>query len=480
MAQLTEQYAPLLGTDGFRGEFSKSDEAGKMNAATVAGLTHALVSIQLDQGNEGPVVIGGDTRAFNGQLEQAAVAATIAAGVQESNILRLGVAPTPAILRTAQQRGAVAAVALTASHNPAEYGGWKGTLHADKPDSEQVRQIEKRYWEQVKSGLVLPLTYDSRRSPDHLRRYIDDVVNDIETTFGEKPLANRLVVVDTAYGAANHATPAVLERLGATIERFANDTSHPINQGAGATNLLGVQQYLRERPELVRDKRFVGAVVNDGDADRFLGVGASIDSDGTMEFSTLDGNRVLELVSTNEIGVVGTDYTNDASVLRIKEHGTGFEFCRNGDTNVTGALVAHQERGEDWHRGSEFSGHHVELRWLSSGDGVRIAAWTAAYAATRGTSIMELCRELPLFPEKMRTVKLDPAVGRLVINDSRVARTIDTTPEDSSHNYRGVYRQSGTEPIFRIWGVGSKESYVEARTERIAQAILQASTSYGG
>ena len=465
----------LLGTDGFRGIFEDSDKPGAMNPSTIAGLTHALVSTQLEANTSGPVVIGGDTRVFNSQLEQAAVAGAVAAGVKERDILRLGVAPTPAILRTAQQHGAIAAVALTASHNPAEYGGWKGTIGADKPTTAQARHIEARYWEQVQNGLMLPLAYGTRRSPDHLRRYLDDVVTNIETIFGEKPLMDKLFVADTAYGAANYATPALLERLGATVERFANDISHPINEGAGATNLAGVQQFLRERPELVRDSRFVGALINDGDADRLLGVGAYIGDTGAMEFRTLDGNRVLELLAHTEVGVVGTDYTNDASITRIRQNGTAFEFCRNGDTNVTRALLAHQLEGEDWHLGSEFSGHHVDLRWLSSGDGVRTAAWVAAYAAKNDTTIATLCESMPLFPEKMRSLELAPAIGKVIIHDSAVAAVFSATPEDSTQQYRGIYRQSGTEPKFRIWGVAQDELYVEKRTAQIEKTLSLAS-----
>ena len=228
------------------------------------------------------------------------------------------------------------------------------------------------------------------------------------------------------------------------------------------------------------DSRFVGALINDGDADRFLGVGAYVGSSGVMEFNMLDGNRVLELLARGETGVVGTDYTNDASVRRIRQNGTEFEFCRNGDTNVTRALVSHQEKGENWRVGSEFSGHHVDLRWLSSGDGVRMAAWVAAYAAKNSTTIAALCESMPLFPEKMRSLTLPPSIGKSVMTDPDVLTVIKTCPEDDEHAYRGMYRQSGTEPKFRIWGVGSEIAYVEARTQHIAKTILQASINYAG
>ena len=459
----------LLGTDGFRGVFEDTDRPGGMNPSTVAELTCALTSMQLEAGETGSFVVGMDTRYFNPRLEQAAVSGAKSAGIKERDILRLGIAPTPAILRTAQQHGAIAAVALTASHNPAKYGGWKGTIGSDKPSPEQAREIEDRYWSRVKSGLVVPLMHDYRRSAEHLEAYIKDVVVSIEEIFGERPLTNKLFVVDTAYGAANIATPAVLEALGAKVERFANDTSHPINEGAGATNLDGVRQFLREHPELVQDERFVGALVNDGDADRFLGVGAHIGNSDEMEFSTLDGNRVLELLAENEVGVVGTDYTNDASVLRIQKSGTEFEFCRNGDTNVTLALRAH---GDPWRIGGEFTGHHVDLGWLSSGDGVRTAAFVAALAAKRNATLMELCDDLPLFPEKMRTIELAPAVGKLILSHPDIAPLLKPTLEDEAQGFRNHCRPSGTEPKFRIWGVGQDEAYVDRRTAQIEAAIL--------
>lgn len=460
----------LLGTDGFRGVFEDTDRPGGMNPSTVAELTCALTSMQLEAGETGPFVVGMDTRYFNPRLEQAAVSGAKSAGIKEREILRLGIAPTPAILRTAQQHGAIAAVALTASHNPAKYAGWKGTTGSDKPSPEQAREIEDRYWSRVKSGLVVPLMHDYRRSAEHLEAYIKDVVESIEEIFGERPLANKLFAVDTAYGAANIATPAVLEALGAKVERFANDTSHPINEGAGATNLDGVRQFLRERPELVENKQFVGALVNDGDADRFLGVGARIRNNREMEFATLDGNRVLELLAENEVGVVGTDYTNDASIKRITESGTEFEFCRNGDTNLTLALRAH---GAPWHIGSEFTGHHVALDWLSSGDGVRTAAFVAALAAKRNATLMELCDDLPLFPEKMRTLEIASTIGKTILELPAINELLALTDEDKIQGFRNHCRQSGTElDTFRIWGVGQDETYVDRRTAQIEAAIL--------
>lgn len=459
-------------TDGFRDYFTDQEGPGLMNPETIAGLTHALAGLTCGE-NGGIVVVGMDNRPLNKPLELAAIAGAQAANAE---VVRLGVAPTPLVLRTADFLGADAAVILTASHNPPKYGGWKGTLGSDKPYGDQVEAIDSGYWQQVDSGLTLPVEpfSDVTFRPEFIDRYINDVVADVTAEFGEQPLAGKLFVVDTANGAAMNVTPIVLERLGAIVERFACDGLGPINEGCGAAELDGVEDYLKAHPELVSDSRFVGALTNDGDADRFIGVGATIGNNGNMTFETLDGNRVIELIALGEPGVVATEYANDGSKRRVESQGVVYELCPNSDVEVTNALRQHQKRGEDWSRGGEFTGHHVDLRWLSSGDGVRMAAWVAAFASTRSTTIAEICQTMPLWPDKMRKLQLRSGMGVAALADKAVKDTIEVSADEQASGLRFVVRESGTEKdAMRIWGVGQDETMVLDRTQQIYDSMTR-------
>ena len=70
----------------------------------------------------GRIVVGRDTRATGAMFEDALVAGLLSAGCQ---VVKLGVVPTPTIQFTVTRTGASGAVAITASHNPAQWNALK-------------------------------------------------------------------------------------------------------------------------------------------------------------------------------------------------------------------------------------------------------------------------------------------------------------------------------------------------------------------
>jgi phosphoglucosamine mutase len=448
----------LGGTDGFRGEATMEPGAGLVNPETFAGATFALIEYQRQHGVSGPLVTARDTRPSSEALHTAVNAAGLAAGVE---VISLDVVPTPAAQLIARELGAMATVVVTASHNPYEDNGWKGMLGISKPDKTAVQAISDGYWDLIDANWAIPLDRKEgiTHQPDMIAWYSSEVVKDIESEFGKQPLANKLFVVDGAFGAAQQFTPDVLRRLGAEVEEFSCDGSGLINDGCGAANLNGVKNFLASERglEIVRDPRFVGAIANDGDADRMLGVGASIDADGSLHIVELTGNHVMEALAEGQSGFVGTLYTNTASVRRIKN----FEECPNGDMYVTQALLKKQAEGEPWMRGGEFSGHYVVLDWLTSGDGVRSAAWYAAYVATKGKTFADIYTELPMWAEVMDKVKFSNEVKDTIMGNSEVQLAIAKAEAALGNTGRIVVRASGTEPLVRVWGEAEDEALIK-------------------
>ena len=70
----------------------------------------------------GRVVLGRDTRASGEMLEHAVTAGLLSAGCE---VVRVGVLPTPTIQMYVAATKAQGGIALTASHNPAEYNALK-------------------------------------------------------------------------------------------------------------------------------------------------------------------------------------------------------------------------------------------------------------------------------------------------------------------------------------------------------------------
>jgi len=274
-------------------------------------------------------------------------------------------------------------------------------------------------------------------------------------------------VVDTARGAANKVTPRILEQLGAHVVPFACDTDGLINHNCGATHLGGVRRFLAERPELIANPAFIGAVANDGDADRFMGVGAVMGST-SPRFVTLDGNIALELKATEfamqEMGVVSTEYVNPATVRRIRAMGLQFISCANGDVNVTKTL-----REQGWLVGAEPSGHLVDLRLgIPSGDGVYNAVSTAVFAAINGTSFWDICRERRLDPDYLENIPLPQGVA---YDRSLLESVFVRTKKDEANASVLVDRKSGTENLVRIRVSGKDARTTYRRTNGIVRAV---------
>ena len=480
---MPEQPRPRLGgTDGYRATATLQTGAGLMNEETVAGLTYALVDMQRVEGETPLVVIGYDPRPSGPRLERAAVAGAVAAGAE---VIRMGQTPTPTTFKTALLMGAHASVEVSASHCKPEINGWKGALGSHKPFGPQVDEISDRYWANTDSGLTIPLDLADKvpQRPEFTEAYINMVVADMEQEFGERPLEGKVFVVDAANGAAMNVTPKVMEKLGATVHTYACDGERPINEGSGATDLEGVKGFMRRNPEIVKNPNFVGALTHDGDADRYIGVGARIRRNGEMEFSDLEGNRVMELRAKGQPGTVGTEYTNDASVNRLRRGNifrrgkVPFEFCSNGDVNVTNALRGHANDSTPWTRGSEYTGHHVDLEWLSSGDGVRTGVWTACYAAQKGTTFAEICKKLPLWHQAEFKIVLAKHISGVILDHPRVAegrQAASTELEQASG--RHVTRTSGTEEgVVRVWASSKNRK----TTDRVAGELVSLITLYG-
>lgn len=447
------QQRSLFGTDGIRGEFTTDPTPGLMNVETVSLATLALAGQIDDSGRKKHIIIGRDTRESGAVLADAAIAGALMQ--PDTLVWDAGIAPTPAVQKAAAEMGA-SAVVITASHNPPEDNGWKGMIGSDKPTSRQTEELSRRFWRHVDSGVVIPRHLDKTRltpiDSELQNWYLEKVLTDIRYCFGaDKPLEGSLFVVDGAYGAAQSVTPDILRCLGANVEEFCCDGQGAINDGCGAANLSGLFNFLASRPDIVNSPRFVGALANDGDADRMMAMGV-VRGESGAQLVEVNGNHTMWAHAQGEPGIVGTLYTNSGLTTALKQEGIGFEYCDNGDVYVTEALKRKREEGLMWRRGGEFTGHHVDLDWLSSGDGVRMAAWLAGYAATRNMTFGDLYQELPLWSEHMVKVRLNPGQnGKDIVASTGVQRMMSETTERLGDTIRFVVRPSGTEPVVRGW-----------------------------
>ncbi len=441
----------LGGTDGFRGPVDlRNPNMGHQNELTHYWLTSALIALQQEAGHDGPAVVlrDGNGRPSGLRLAPASIQA---AQDHDVDVIYLDTAPTPVGQKIAEMTGALATIAVTASHNPVADNGWKGMLGSYKPDTDWVQAISKRAWEMYAEGKdrtpAFPITKLSvdPRGAEYKQRYAQTLTDKIEEEFDERPLAGKIIMYDGANGAANQMAPTILEALGATVHSI-NCSTGLINEACGATDLSALKTAILAEG-LHNNPNFLGGIANDGDADRLMAVGV-IEQAGHKKLVELDGNHAMYELAHGEPGIVGTVYTNSGLRDRLRAEGIAFQECGNGDQYVTQAL---QQRASDgWRRGGEFTGHLIDMDWLNGGDGVAMAAWLSANVAQRGETFGDTYRSLPLWRESMHKITLSGGV-QFDTDDARFREAQDWAVAQMAGEGRAIVRPSGTEPVVRVW-----------------------------
>lgn len=231
-------------------------------------------------GGSGAVVIGGDVRVSTPRIRAAFARGLNAAGCDAIDV---GVVPTPAVYFAMHYYGdkVVGGVAITGSHNPPEYNGFKlcqGTrgLHGD--DVQELRRIieENRF----SSG-----TGSVSEDGDLAEEYMEMLLEKIELRHGLK------VVVDAANGAASNFAHYVYKRLGCSVIRMYCDEdgtfpNHPADPTVPEAMVDLRAKVLEEGADL--------GIGFDGDADR-IGI---VDDTGRVragdEFMALFFREVLK------------------------------------------------------------------------------------------------------------------------------------------------------------------------------------------
>jgi phosphomannomutase len=177
---LADRFAgPLrFGTAGLRGPLRAGPNG--MNLAVVRRAAAGLMGWLAAQGAEGPVVIGFDAR--RGSRAFAEETARVATGAGREALLLPEPLPTPVLAHLVREKGAVAGVVVTASHNPPQDNGYKVYLAdgaqlvppADAEIEAAIRAVERLADVPLGPGPTQVLDGAAVKS------YVDDAVRVVE------------------------------------------------------------------------------------------------------------------------------------------------------------------------------------------------------------------------------------------------------------------------------------------------------------
>jgi len=184
------------------------------------------------------VVVGRDGRLSGPEYAARLIDGLRAAGVR---VLDLGICPTPVMYFAIHHLGAGGGIAVTASHNPPEYNGFKINCGPDSLYDDAIQEIRR---------LIEAEDYESGDAPVERRPMLPDYAAALRQQFGE--LASRpKVVVDAGNGTAALVAPDLLRSLKCRVAelyctvdgRFPNHEADPTVAG----NLADLIRVVREQ-----------------------------------------------------------------------------------------------------------------------------------------------------------------------------------------------------------------------------------------
>ncbi len=436
----------LFGTDGIRGHFGEFP----LDRPTVTALAVELAATLQERANGSPpeVVLGGDTRESTPEICGWLAQGLGAGGVR---VRYAGVIPTPGVAWLAKPLGAAAGVVVSASHNPYPDNGIKlldpsGSKWSDEAEHALERRLLSR------PSAELPLS-EPAVEENLKQRYLDHLASTIE-----EPLDGLKIVLDAGNGAASSYAAEVFERLGARVTLLhAEPNGRNVNEGCGST----APGEMAAR--VVAEGAHLGAAF-DGDADRCI----LADERGEVK----DGDAILYLwaLALRDRGlldppkIVATTMSNLGLERALDREGIGIVRCAVGDRYVVEAM-----KKEGILLGGEQSGHIVERRLASTGDGLLTALQMAGIVHQAGRPLSALLAGFRRYPQVLKNVRVTSKPDLATIPS--VAAAARSVEDRLGADGRLVLRYSGTEPLARVMIEGPDQSIIEAMAAELIGVI---------
>lgn len=336
------------------------------------------------KGDAKGIVIGYDRRFLSD------IAAKWAAEVFAGNGIKVHFidrdAPTPLVMFTVKEMGTKYGMAVTASHNPAEYNGIKvfteGGRDADlsitRGFEEQIRQgVEVKridFAEGEKSGLI------ELMNPTN--RYLDSIIDMIDMEAIRN--SGLKILLDPMYGVSKTSLQTILMTARCEVD-IINDRHDTLFGGRLPSPSAHTLSKLRE---MVVERGYDLGIGTDGDADR-IGI---IDDRGTfihpneilallsyylLEYKGWRGDIVRNIATTHLLDKIAVDYG-----VACHEVPVGFKFI-SGKMDERDGLIGGESSG-----GLAIRGH------IKGKDGIFASALLVEMISVCGRKISEILNEI--------------------------------------------------------------------------------------
>ncbi len=442
-----------FGTDGWRGVIGDNYTFSNLKVVSQA------VADYLGAGKK--AAVGFDTRFMSGRFARIVAEVLAANGIKA--MLSDRPTPTPTLSFAVKNNKLDLGVMITASHNPAEYNGFKiKNASGGAAALEVTKEVE---------GLLgkNPVKQD-QDSGTRIKEedMVCDYIKFIRKFIDLKKIKNKRfkVLVDAMYGSGDSFIAQMLAGTNIRLEFMRNE----LNPSFGGRRPEPIEENLGELKSRVKKEKFDLGIALDGDADRIAAVapgGEFIHPQKILGLLALHLNQDRHWSGGIVKTIAGTTMINNiAEFLKVKLYETpvGFKYISN--------LM----EAEDIVAGGEEAGGMGVKGYIPERDGSVAGLLLLEMMAYRNKDILEILKDM------------EKQFGRYyyVREDLRLKQRVEPKKEElpgdllgkrvaEVKDYDGVklicedeswlmFRASGTEPIMRI--------YAEAKSLSKAEQLL--------
>ncbi|HQR32376.1 MAG TPA: phosphoglucosamine mutase [Blastocatellia bacterium] len=402
----------------------------------------------------GTIVIGRDPRTSGEMVRQAVIAGLLSSGCR---VIDLDVCPVPTVQLIVRQRKASGGIAITASHNPAEWNALKfvnseGLFLSPGQARELLDIYHQGDYTKVSGGEMRSVEVFSGVLDAHIKAIVDAV--------GTLPPKRKLkVALDSCNGAGSIIAPRLLEALGAEVVTVNTTPDGSFPRGAEP-----IAENLGKLCQLVKDSGADVGFAQDMDADRLAVVNECGQAIGE-EFTLVLASRFI--VSKMPGALVTNLSTTSAMDDLAQMFGCTLHRSKIGEANVT-------ELMQQVHAviGGEGNGGVIYPRINFCRDSHVGMALILHLLAETGRSISALVADLPryvMIKEKLncpsdKIADVLKMVRREYANEQTDLR--DGVKVNFAEGWLHV-RGSNTEPIIRLIAEAGSETRVKEILDQV-------------
>lgn len=409
----------------------------------------------------GTIVIGRDPRTSGEMVKHAVIAGILSSG---GRVVDIGVCPVPTVQMQVRRRRANGGIAITASHNPAEWNALKFIgANGLFLDGGQARELLDIYHQ----GEYTQVTGEEMRSVEEAEGATDAHIKAVMDALGPLPATKRKirVVIDSCNGAGSIVAPRLLEALGAEVI--------PINvtpDGSFPRPAEPVPENLGDLCAAVKKHNADVGFAQDMDADRLAIVseqGIAIGEDYTLVLATL-------YVLGRERGPVVANLSTTSALEDVaKKFDCPLYLTKIGEVNVTDKM-----QQANAVIGGEGNGGVIYPRINFARDSLVGMALVLHLLADSGKTITQLLDQFPRYTvvkEKMVCPSENiPAVLKMLRQEYE-RFPLDTRDGVKVTLPEGWFlvRGSNTEPIVRVVAESQSESQAREIVARVYEQVAR-------